>query len=306
MFELIAEAAETLRIVRKRLARNFRGFAEADDSGDVFRTGAHAALVVAAVKKLLQASSASDIEGTDAFGAVDFVAGKREQIELELIHIHGNFSGGLHGIGMEVDVGVLGDAADFFERLDGAELVVGVHDGDERGFVTNGTAQIFEVDQAILVDVKISYVYALLFESLAGVEDGFMFHKRSDDVRPRLRTVSGGGSDAENRVIVGFGAAAGEENLLGARADERGHLFAGGLDGSASLLAESVDRRSVAEFAGEVGEHRVEHFRLDGGGGVVIEIDAVHGMLLMMILDMGHAAEVERRSRTARGNEVGK
>ena len=34
---------------------------------------------------------------------------------------------------MEIDVGFARDAADFFERLHGAEFIVGVHDGDEIG-----------------------------------------------------------------------------------------------------------------------------------------------------------------------------
>src|SRR5216684_3947103 len=49
-----------------------------------------------------------------------------------------NFSRRLHGVGVEVNVGLFGDAADFFEWLDGAELVVGVHDGDKNGFRADG------------------------------------------------------------------------------------------------------------------------------------------------------------------------
>ena len=59
------------------------------------------------------------------------MAGEREQIELACFHIDGNFSGGLHGVGVEVNFGFRGDAADFLERLNGAEFVVGVHHGDQ-------------------------------------------------------------------------------------------------------------------------------------------------------------------------------
>ena len=38
-------------------------------------------------------------------------------------------------------------------------------------------------------------------------------------------------NDAEDGVIVGFGAAAGEDDFLGTGADERGDLFASGFDG---------------------------------------------------------------------------
>ncbi len=82
--------------------------------------------------------------------------------------------------------------------------------------------------------------------------------------------------DAKNGVIVGFGAAAGEDDFLGTCADEGGDLFARGFDGGAGALAGRVDRGGVAKIGGEIGEHRVENFRLDGGRGVVIEVDAGH------------------------------
>ncbi len=41
-------------IFLERDAREFGGFAEADDAGDIFRAGAEAALVVAAIEKLPQ------------------------------------------------------------------------------------------------------------------------------------------------------------------------------------------------------------------------------------------------------------
>ncbi len=56
-----------------------------------------------------------------------------------------NFSGGLDGVGVEVDVGLGGDAADFGERLDDAEFVVGVHDGDQDGFGAEGAAEVVEI-----------------------------------------------------------------------------------------------------------------------------------------------------------------
>jgi hypothetical protein len=89
--------------------------------------------------------------------------------------------------------------------------------------------------------------------------------------------------DAEDGVVVGFGAAAGEDNFLGTSADERGDLFAGRFDGGAGALAGSVDGGGVGEVAGEIGKHGVEDLRVDGRRGVVIEIDAVHGVASLRI-----------------------
>lgn len=88
---------------------------------------------------------------------------------------------------------------------------------------------------------------------------------------------------AEDGVIVGFGAAAREDDFLGLGSDEGGNLFAGGFDGGAGALAGRVDRRGVGKVGGEIGKHRVEDLRVDGGGGVVIEIDAVHGLVTSIL-----------------------
>ncbi len=93
-------------------------------------------------------------------------------------------------------------------------------------------------------------------------------------------------------VVVGFCAAAGEDDFLGARADEGGNLFTGCFDRGAGFLSRRVDRGSVGKFAGEIGKHGVEHSGLDGRGGVKIEIDAVH-MPTHRILPAGGIASSE-------------
>ena len=70
---------------------------------------------------------------------------------------------------MKADVGLFGDAANFLERLDGTELVVGVHDGNEHRFRAKSAAQILKVNQTVLIHMKISDIHALLFQGLAGV-----------------------------------------------------------------------------------------------------------------------------------------
>src|SRR5271154_1795357 len=91
----------------------------------------------------------------------------------------------------------------------------------------------------------------------------------------------------ENRVIVGFCAAAGEDDFLGLCADQCGDLFAGGFDGGACALAWGMDGGGVSKVGGEVGKHGVEDFGVDGGGGVVIDIDAVHGAASMILEALG-------------------
>ncbi len=113
----------------------------------------------------------------------------------------------------------------------------------------------------------------MFFEGLASVEDGFVFDGSGNHM---LFTAASRLNDSENGVVVRLCAAAGENDFLGAGADEGGNLLTGGLHGGAGALAGSVDGGSVGKFAGEIGKHGVEHSGLDGRGGVEIEIDAVH------------------------------
>ena len=66
----------------QRVARDFRGFAEADDAGDILGAGAKAALVMAPVKELAQVRASADVQGADSLWPVKFVAGEGKKIDL--------------------------------------------------------------------------------------------------------------------------------------------------------------------------------------------------------------------------------
>jgi len=231
--------------------------------------------VVATVEELLQTRAAANVESADTFGAVKLVRGDGKKIDAEGFYIERNFSGGLHGVGVEIDIALRGEFADLSERLHGAEFVVGVHDGDERGVRAKGFFDLVDSDDAVGIDREISDGHAVLFERLAGVEDGFVFDVGGDDM---LGGAGSGADDSENGVIVGLGSTAGEDNFLRTGVEKCGDLIARGFDGGASALADSVDRGRIAEFGGEIGKHCVEDGRFDGGGGVEIEVDAIHGL----------------------------
>ena len=142
LFEPIAQGGDAHGVFRERDACKFSGFAQADDASDIFRAGTESALVVPTIKKLAKARAPLDVNRANALGSVKLVTGKGKKIELESFDVDRNFPDGLHGISVEVDVALDGDAADFFEGLDGAEFIVGVHDGDEDGLGANGFAEI--------------------------------------------------------------------------------------------------------------------------------------------------------------------
>ncbi len=106
---------------------------------------------MSAVEKLAQTGSATNVQRANALGRIQFMSGEREQVHLERLDVDGNFTCGLHSVGVKVDVGFFGEAADFFERLDRAELIVGVHDGDENGFRADGATQLLHIYLSVAI-----------------------------------------------------------------------------------------------------------------------------------------------------------
>ena len=177
------EVRDALRLCRRELrAREFGGFAEANDSGNVFGAGAAVAFVMAAVKLRSERRAGADVERADALGAINFVRGDGEQIHAEVIHVERELAGGLHGVAVEVHIRFGGDAADFFDGLNRAEFIVCVHHADENCFGAQRAANFFGIDDARAPDWHVGDVDALLFERLAGVEDRVMLDRRGDDV----------------------------------------------------------------------------------------------------------------------------
>ena len=248
--------------------------------------------MMTAVEKLADTRAAADIKSADALGCVELVAGERKEIDIQRVYVDGNFAGGLDSVRVEINLVLFGDAADFFQRVNGAELVVGVHHGDENGFRADRALEGLPIDKPFAADRQVCEGHTVLFRRLARIQNGFVFNGGGDCMWSGM----GGGrthsqdwlchkraEDAEDGVIVGFGAAAGEDDFLRLSADECSHLFAGGFDGGAGALAGRVDRGGVGEVGGEIGEHGVEDLGVDGRRGVVIEVDVVHGLCLSIL-----------------------
>ena len=76
-FEFVPQRGNTHGIFFQSCPSEFGRFAEAHDAGYVFRAGAKAALMVAAVEKLRKARAAANVESADSLGRVVLVAGHR-------------------------------------------------------------------------------------------------------------------------------------------------------------------------------------------------------------------------------------
>src|ERR1700678_1528294 len=220
--QVIAHLLEAGSFGGHLLAGDFAGFAEAYDAGDVESAGPHAALVASAVVEsgnLDAGVAAANVERADALGTVEFVGGKREDVDVHGVHVDGDLAQSLHAVGVEDYAFFVAELADFGYRLDGADLVVGKHDGDQDGLVVNGPTQVFHVDEAVGLYRQIGDAVAVFFKALAGVEDGLVLGDLGDDMVAALLVHLGDALDGE---VVALGRAGVEDDLPGSGADELG------------------------------------------------------------------------------------
>jgi hypothetical protein len=124
------------------------GAAEADDRGDVLGAGAQAPLVPGAAREGGEGGAASDVEGADALGRVELVAGEREEVDAELADVTGTLP-----IDWAASVWTRAPAACARRASSAigwsdAGLVVGVDHGEQRG-VGEGGAGFVEAEHAV-------------------------------------------------------------------------------------------------------------------------------------------------------------
>ena len=112
----------------------------------------------------------------------------------------------------------LDDACDV---LHGSGLVVDRHHRHDRGLVVDQARHLLGVDPAVPVDVRRRHLTTEATQEPGCLEDRLVFGGSNDD----SPTPAGGEGCTLHRQVVGFGAASGEDDLLGTTAEQhRGSL----------------------------------------------------------------------------------
>ena len=155
------------------------------------------------------------------------MAGEGQHVDVLLVDIDVEMTGGLHGVGMEQDAFFLADSADLRNGQDGADLVVGVHGGDQAGVGADGVRYLLGGDGADGAHRQQLDLKAFLFQLFQGVENGVMLKGGGDDVLLALALTDAGGGDQS--LIVGLAAAGGKGDLPGCAAQTGGHGLPGAL-----------------------------------------------------------------------------
>ena len=168
------------------------------------------------------------------------------------------------------------DPRTLLDRLDGSDLVVGVHDADEDRARRDRAPKVVRVDPAAAVDGQERDPCAQALEKPARFDDRRMLDPGRDDVLPFW-------PEREKRALEGevvrLAAAAGENHLVAPAAEQRRHLAARRLDGALRLDRGPMPARRVAKMVRKKRTHGGGDRRIDRRARVVIEIDArrAHG-----------------------------
>ena len=183
--------------------------------------------------------------------------GDGKQIAANALYVDRDLARRLHRVGVEVNIGLGGDLADLFHRLQHAGFIVGHHDGDQPGVRPQRPAHVVGIDLASAVHRNVGDFAARCFQMLARVQHGMMLDGRGDDM------LSGFG-ETKNCQVVGFGATAGEHDLRSAASQQSGHRLARTLHRRPRLLSMMMDGRRVPKTLPEVGLHGLKDRGQDG------------------------------------------
>jgi hypothetical protein len=156
--KVITQNSESVHL--PEIACKLTRLTEPDRKQCTLSTRAPAMLVSGTVNQRFQRYVSAHEQSADTFGCIEFVAGNRQKIDTELIHIGRNLASRLRGIGVKENAVLVGDSGAFGHRLDGPDLVVGVHDADKDRSRRNRSANVIGVNSSCAVNRQIGYTRA--------------------------------------------------------------------------------------------------------------------------------------------------
>ena len=243
----------------------------AHDGGEVFRPGPPAPLLGPALNEVRQGHAPAGVQGADALGPVELVGGEGEKVNVLRPHVDGQVPRRLDRVGVEQHPRLPADCADLRDGLDGADLVVGVHDAYQAGVGPDGRPDLLRRHQAVFVDVQQGDGKAFALQPFQGVEHRVVLEGGGDDVALALPGPQGGGGT--NGLVVRLAAAGGEGELPCLAAKTGGDSPPGVLQGLPGPLAEGVEAGGVAVDLVHIGQHSVHSGPAHLRCGRVIGID---------------------------------
>ena len=258
----------------REVACKYASLPEGSREQCTFRSGAPSALVLGTVNERFDLHAVADVECADALRRVKLVSGYREQVNAEIVHQRWDFADRLRRIRVEGDPMLSGDCGAALDRLDRANLIVGVHDADQDGIRRDCLSEVVWVDPSRAIHRQPGHLRTEAFEEAQRSHDSRMLDAGRDEMRVRAR------ASEENTLqgkVIGFATSAGEHHFARRAAEKCRYLAAGLLDHPASRAAGPVSAGRIAVGTLHSVAHDRRDLRRDWRAGVVVEIDAPHG-----------------------------
>ena len=202
---------------------------------------------------------------------MELVAAERKQVDILLFYVDFHIPHSLYRVGVKQHAVPLADGSDRGNGLNGADLIVGVHNGDKSRSIRDGGLYFFRTDNAVSVYVQIGDGKALFFQCGTGVQHRVMLEGGGDNVIFAL--ASKGSGRTLNGPVVAFTAAAGKIDLSLVGPQALSCCGSGFLQSSLCLLPQPVKAGGVSVSLPVKGEHRFQNLRRNSGGGGVIRIN---------------------------------
>ncbi len=229
-----------------------------------------APLLGAAFDEVLQTDGLLAVQRPHALGGVKFVTGEGQHVNVVLFHINRQMSHRLHSVRVKQHPFLPADRADLPHGLDGADLVVGEHDGHQAGILPNGGLQLLQPHQPVLVDRQVGYLKPLLLQLFQRVEYGMVFNGIGNDMLLPLFCPQP--CPLGNGPVVRLSAAAGEINLPGFGVKAFGNGLPGLHQGIIGLPPLLVQRAGIAVQLSQGRKHGVRRRLADGSGSGVVGV----------------------------------
>ena len=187
-----------------------------------------------------------------------------------LVYMDRHLTKGLYGVCVEQNAVLMGNLTNLFDGLNGSDLVICKHHGNQDGLRTDGFLQLVDLHDTILIYGQISNLIAVLLQPLAGVQDRMMLDLCGNNVFSFALICL---CSRFQSPVVGLASACGEINLLGLRAQRIRDGLSCFCDGLFALASKAVYGRGVAVMLCEIGQHGLYNFRRCLCGRRVIQIN---------------------------------
>ena len=121
------------------------------------------------------------------------MGGCGKKIHLIRFHVDRNMSDRLDRVSMEKNAVFPADGADLPDRLDGSDLIVGIHDADQASIIPDSSFDFVRMDDSVLMHIQQGNCEAFLFQLLQGMQHRVMFKSGGNDMHlPVFPTRRGG------------------------------------------------------------------------------------------------------------------